>query len=589
MKKRLSTIITLLFSVLTLGTGVVPAFAADHAGIQPETGNLTIHKHWASDASQIGSEGDGTAQANIANLPVSGVKFDVYLLTPQNESPATPPSVKDGWTYSRTGTELSITNGETTHKYNLTAKSSTTPAGTNISGVDGIIKFVGLDKGFYYVEENLSGSDPKVNNEAVTITVPADPFIISVPMTKPDGTGWNTDVHVYPKNQGTTPEKLVGDEGADEITEGQTGNTVNVGSLFPFMIRTNIPSDIGATLTDDPTTKKYSKFEIWDTFDTALDYNNDAKVYVYKKVSDTGVWSKQEITPNDSTLYTIGYAEDTRTLTVRFTKDGLTKLADLIADGWSHVGIEFKAKANELIYEKTDLTVENKATITFENTGGSGTDVNTPTPPTKTTTGEINIDKEDTEGNDLGGGDDETPAEFQVAKNKTEAAAGNFMKVVVSGTGADAKIVKVVPHDYTAASGETLVDWIVRPNAKKADLGLSEGKFYAPSFKGVQSHTGETLITGSETRTPLSYWLVETKAPTRVVNGEIIKFNLLGAPVQVTFPAEGDTIHYVSETIKNSTGFKLPSTGSMGAILLTVAGIALFGFAYLMNRKKHQE
>ena len=587
MKKKLSTIITLLFGVMTLAAGVVPAFAADHPGIQPDKGDLTIHKHWAEDNSQIGAEGDGTSKT-ITNPQVAGVKFDVYHVSAQTGSPATPPSVKDGWIYSRTGNVLSITNGTDTYKYDLVAQSSTTPAGTNTSDADGTIKFEGLNKGFYYVEENLGASTPTVNGDSVTITVPADPFIISVPMTTPDGTGWNTDVHVYPKNQGTTPEKLVGDEGATEITEGQTGNSVTVGSLFPFMIRTNIPSDIGATLPDDPATMKYSKFEIWDTFDAALDYNNDAKVYVYKKDSITGVWSKQEVLPNDGTLYGINYVAGTRKLTVDFTEDGLKALANLLANGWTHVGIEFKASVNEKIYEKVDLTVENTATIVFENEGGDGTDVNTPTPPTKTTTGEIGIDKEDTEGNDLGGGTDETPAEFQIAQDEAGAKAGNFMKVVVDGTGATAKILKVVPYDYAAAPGETVADWVVRPHANASDLGLIDGNFYAPSFKGLKSHSGETEVTGTETRTPLSYWLVETKAPTKVINGETVKFNLLGSPVQVTFPATGDTINIVSKTIENSTGFKLPNTGSIGAIFLTVAGIVLLGFAYLMNRKRRQ-
>jgi LPXTG-motif cell wall-anchored protein len=68
--------------------------------------------------------------------------------------------------------------------------------------------------------------------------------------------------------------------------------------------------------------------------------------------------------------------------------------------------------------------------------------------------------------------------------------------------------------------------------------------------------------------------LWETKTP----NG----YNLLDEPAKVTFADEDKTTHIVSKEIVNSKGFKLPNTGSLGMILLTVIGIILIGLAIVM-------
>lgn len=553
MKKTLGKIITLLFILATTLGSATSVFAAP--GERPASGNLTIHKHYAEDASQIGAEGDGTQQT-VSNPAVEGIHFNVYELTKVGTAPDVPPSEKEGAEYRKVSvTELEIKHNGNTYTYtmDLLPNSGKTSA-------DGTLKFTGLN-GYYYVEEDLSQSDPKISSGKVDITVPVRPFIVSVPMTNSKGDRWITDVHVYPKNQGTTPTKTIGEKGETSIVEGSTGNSVNVGDSFPFTIRTNIPADINDNLASDPSKKKYSKFELWDTFDKALTYNDDVGVYVYKKAGDG--WSREKILPNDGSLYRIDYTA--QKLTVSFTEKGFAKLAELMnsSDKWTHVGIYFTAEVNENIHDKVNNTVENKATVNFENEGGEGSDKNRVTPPTKTNTGDIDINKTDSDGTTALEG-----AEFQIASSETNAKNGNFLKVLVDASG---KITKILPHDTTDVNAK---NWVIRPHEDDAGkLGLIGNTFYATKFEGLQTEGGSPV-------TKNKYYVAETKAPEG--------YNLLDKVVEVDFAKEDGSTHIVVETIKNSKGFLLPNTGGVGTILLVVVGIILIGLAIIltMNKKK---
>lgn len=557
MRKKLSKLIAIVFILATTLGGAISGFAAP--GSRPANGDLTIHKHYAEDASKIGDEGDGNVKAlDPTNNPaVEGVHFNVYKLTKDGNAPDVPPSEKEGAVYKKVSdTKLEIKYNSITYTYTMALL-----PGSGKTASDGTLKFTNLN-GYYYVEEDLSKSTPKIGGNSVDITVPVKPFIVSVPMTNLKGDGWIDDVHVYPKNQGTIATKTVGEKGETGIVEGSTGNSVNVGDSFPFTIRTNIPADIDDSLASDPAQKKYSKFELWDSFDEALNYNNDVGVYVYKKAID-GTWSRQQILPADNSLYTTDYTAPK--LTVSFTELGRTKLAELMnsTDKWTHVGISFTATVNEKVHDKVNNTVENKATVTFENEGGTGTDKDKETPPTKTNTGDIDIKKTERDGTgELLG------AEFQIASSKENAEAGNYLKVLVD---ANNKITKILPHDTTETGAKK---WIIRPHeTDNTKLGVIGDTYYATKFEGLQTESGTPSNKNK-------YYVFETKAPEG--------YNLLDKVVEVDFANENATSHIVLKTIENSKGFTLPNTGGVGTILLVVCGIILIGLAIMltMNKKK---
>jgi fimbrial isopeptide formation D2 family protein/LPXTG-motif cell wall-anchored protein len=538
MKKKLSSIVSLLFILCTVVVGGAQIVKAENSAIRPDiggTGSLTIHKHWAEDTSQIGDEGNGQEQT-VSNPPVESVAFNIYELTPVDDAPTTPPSEKDGAVYSlnTAKTELTITFGGKTHKYTMGGKQTGT---TNATGE---YKYENLE-GFYYVEEDLANSNPKVNGKDVTIATPAKPFVVSVPMTNPTGDGWFKDVHVYPKNQGMTPEKTVNNGGK---------NSVNIGDRLDFGIKVAIPSDIGED--------EYKVFNIHDTLDEALTYVGDTvKVYVYK--FESGAWQKKEMT----TGFTGNFAEGAHPISVVFTEEGRKELAQLMSvDGgsYTHVGIEFGATVNEKVLEKPNYTVKNKGDIEWNNTPGDET-IKTPTPETETNTGDIVIDKKDQAGADLSG------AEFQIADSDADAKDGNkYIKVKVDDAGLITDLVYPGDADYDSADA---LNWVVRPHAASGDLGKKGDTFYASKFQGLQTHSGT-----DDEKVAMDYYVVETKTPNC--------YNLLDEPAKVTFADEEKTTHIVSKEIVNSKGFKLPNTGSLGMILLTVIGIILIGLAIVM-------
>lgn len=84
-----------------------------------------------------------------------------------------------------------------------------------------------------------------------------------------------------------------------------------------------------------------------------------------------------------------------------------------------------------------------------------------------------------------------------------------------------------------------------------------------------------------------TYYLTETKAP----DG----YNKLGSPVKITITdtdpngivddgtggADGAD-GYVEQTVENSDGFQLPTTGGIGTILFTAGGVLLMGLGVIV-------
>lgn len=215
--KRLFTAI--LSAALTLSLCAMPAMAegATTAGATGttrladgtpvweagKTGSITIHKYEYNPASgatsQQGTGAEGEAAPSGAK-PLGGVTFEIYMV--QNAE----------WLKAYYGGQAAAT-GQDFSKIDASkyySKDSATGAitvnGSKIdtvttatSGTDiGVAKKDGLDLGLYLVVET-SAPDK--------VTSPADPFLVSVPMTRiADNdtsnklTDWIYDVHVYPKN-----------------------------------------------------------------------------------------------------------------------------------------------------------------------------------------------------------------------------------------------------------------------------------------------------------------------------------------------------------------------------------------------------
>ena len=85
------------------------------------------------------------------------------------------------------------------------------------TGTDGATEPKQLPVGAYLITET------SVPDNAGEAYVKADPFIVFLPMTTSDGTDWNRDVHVYPKNSMAKVTKTVVDDKVNTEADGRKG------------------------------------------------------------------------------------------------------------------------------------------------------------------------------------------------------------------------------------------------------------------------------------------------------------------------------------------------------------------------------
>ena len=212
--KRLFTAI--LSAALTLSLCAMPAMAEDgstttgttRADGTPvwesgKTGSITIHKYEYNPASttqaQQGTGAEGESAPEGAK-PLGGVTFEIYKVQDEEWLKA-----YYGGQAAATGQDFSKIDASNYYSTNSTTGAITVNGSkidtvtTATSGTDiGVAKKDGLALGLYLVVET-SAPDK--------VTSPADPFLVSVPMTRIADTtttnkltDWIYDVHVYPKN-----------------------------------------------------------------------------------------------------------------------------------------------------------------------------------------------------------------------------------------------------------------------------------------------------------------------------------------------------------------------------------------------------
>lgn len=234
--KRLFTAI--LSAALTLSLCAMPAMAteggttagtplADGMPVWDTTkkGSITIHKFEYNPSSGApsqqgtGAEGEG---APAGAIPLDGVTFEIYQVQSQtwlesyyggqvtaSSQDFSKMDASDYYTKNSTTGAITVNSGAT-----KVATVTTTTTKTD----KGVAKKDGLALGLYLVVETKAPDK---------VTSPADPFLVSVPMTRiADNdttnklTDWIYDVHVYPKNSTTYGQVTIEKKG---YTGGGTG------------------------------------------------------------------------------------------------------------------------------------------------------------------------------------------------------------------------------------------------------------------------------------------------------------------------------------------------------------------------------
>lgn len=251
--KRLFTAI--LSAALTLSLCAMPAMAADDTTTPVKTststidtqkeGSITIYKR-ALDGTVSGTAGDGeTMTAPGTALKDTG--FTLYqvmntqqLLDYYNDNPTDKQvEVEDYFTdYTKDKTAAGLKE-----KYKTPYREQV------FTNAQGVAQFTELDVGMYLVIETQAPQ---------AVTVPAEPFLVSIPMTRIGDTAegeasqnqkqWLYDVTVYPKNsiaKGNVKLVKLGKQGDDEPTP-------LAGVIFTLFKKNDIDDEYTSVQTEDP-------------------------------------------------------------------------------------------------------------------------------------------------------------------------------------------------------------------------------------------------------------------------------------------------------------------------------------------------
>lgn len=540
MKNKLSKWVALVAVLISLIGGTPSVSGVSRT--RPIEGDLTIHKYWAKTDDDIGTADDGEAISGINVPPAAGIQFDVYELTPETGAPTRPPSEKDGWEYSRAGKELTVRKGAAEHKYRLVLKESDAGIGgkTNAAGE---LKYSDLSAGYYYVEEELAATmDDEIlgtGTRPKTMTTTAKPFVTAIPMRRATGNDWNTDIHVYPKEQGLNPKKRM------------ETPSVTVGDNVEWTITTNIPADI----TD------YQQFDVVDKLDKRLDCVSDSIRIV--GLDSKGAEVETLINEMDFNLASPSISGlGKEPLLISLTSDGIKKLGTTPI---VQLVISFATTVNGNSAHDSENSIENNAMITFSN--GLTTDTEQ-TPSVAVHTGTIKINKT------YSGEIVDESAQFQLAQTNEEAEDGEYLRVVLDEEHAYIKDI-VIPGEpgYDAA-----YRWIALPTeADETKLGFKTDTFFVRSFEGLK-----TCIELDGVKTFETYYLMETQVPEG--------YSWIENPFEVTFTGSGKDTNYVhiTDEIKNRRSFTLPNTGGFKTFIPVVAGSLFIGIVILLaiNKKK---
>ena len=161
------------------------------------------------------------------------------------------------------------------------------------------------------------------------VTSTCNPFFVSLPMTTIDGTAWNYDVTVYPKNQTGNPtlDKTVREAknstgkntgSLTDITDGYAHTaTASVGDTVDYQIISTLP-----TITSKASA--LSEYTYVDTLSKGIKYNkNDVVIEFFK---DAGCTEKIATWAENSGKFTVAYDAAANTMTIRMTDTGLAEI-----------------------------------------------------------------------------------------------------------------------------------------------------------------------------------------------------------------------------------------------------------------------
>ena len=476
-------------------------------------------------------------------------------------------------------TTNSTSTKDALEKY-MAANGGTTMPETDENGYS---KVDGLAQGLYLLVET------KVPENVTSTTAP---FLVSLPMTTVDGSEWNYDLTLYPKNETGNPtlEKTVRESKADtgknagktdDITDGYHHTaTASDGDMVEYQVISTLP-----TITSPATA--LTTYTFVDNLSKGIQYNkNDVKIEFFKDAACTdlvAVWNEQD--GKFTASYTDYSSESGSQMTISMTTDGLNEInsattvydpATSLLRGYSNLTmrITYACTVNSdaaVVYG--DSGNPNDVTLTWKRTNTEYYD--TLTDDCHVYTYGIDLTKEFSDSN----------GNFDNVKFLLKNATDNYyvqaelnksegIYYVTGHTEKEAEATKFSPMSGEANHGKVIVK------------GLEDDSYIITE---VATDAGYTLlkenitvdIVSSDSATICSVCGKALKTATAKINGKDVAMTEDNSSVSALVPL----------TVTNTRGFDLPKTGGSGnaliyglgiAALLTAGGITVF---YLRKRR----
>ena len=444
---------------------------------------------------------------------------------------------------------------------------------------NGYSKVDGLAQGLYLLVET------RVPENVTSTTAP---FLVSLPMTTVDGSDWNYDLTLYPKNETGNPtlEKTVRESKADtgknagktdDITDGYHHTaTASDGDVVEYQVISTLP-----TITSPATA--LTTYTFVDNLSKGIQYNKgDVKIEFFRDVACTdrvAVWTEQD--GKFTTDYTDYSSESGSQMTIAMTTDGLAEInaattvydpATSLLRGYSNLTmrITYACTVNSdasVVYG--DSGNPNDVTLTWKRTNTEYYD--TLTDDCHVYTYGIDLTKEFSDNN----------GNFDNVKFLLKNSTDNYY--VQAELNKIVGLYDVTGHTKTEADATKLVP---TANGKVRVKGLEDDSYIITE---VATDSGYTLLKENITVDIVSAdsgKVCETcgkplKTASAKVNGKDVAMNEDNSSVSALVPL----------TVTNTRGFDLPKTGGKGnaliyglgiVALLTAGGITLF---YLRKRR----
>ena len=404
------------------------------------------------------------------------------------------------------------------------------------------------------------------------VTSTCNPFFVSLPMTTVDGTAWNYDVTVYPKNQTGNPtlDKTVREAknstgkntgSLTDITDGYAHTaTASVGDTVDYQIISTLP-----TITSK--TSSLSEYTYVDTLSKGIRYNkNDVVIEFFKDASCT---DKVATWAENSGKFTVAYDDTANTMTIRMTDTGLSEINEAAT-----VYIDSVKRG----YSDCTMRITYPATLTA----------------------------------DAKLGDTDNPNEVELTWRRTNNTYFDTLKdcchVYTYG-------VDVLKHFSDNGGNMKNVKFRLHNDGDDCYIiaDLKDGVYYAKGFAAkkadattfVPNSSGHIVVKGleddayslTETATDKGYVLLKEAVKIVIKTAENGQCEQCGAKLltasatvngkDVTM-TDGSAI--VPLTVVNNPGFDLPKTGGYGTWMFTIGGVALLGAAafIVIRSRKHK-